>query len=236
MHPKRTATTAFSLIEVVLAVGILSFAVLIVAGMLSPTLQSVDDLLSKDKTAKLVSTVNAFLQNNATLPADSFLNVYELVEINQSSTNEAPPTNGERLFAYAYRADPSGTPRADDTLPPFTGTNATLGTDYIIAHAVRPTNDTLFPNGSTSITHSTFLNADLTAIEGDLFFIRIDAYTNLIPTNIPIPLDPDPTNYTEAVLPLQISFFKLPSTSTNSANLSSTNIQTNFTYNTAIVR
>ena len=54
----------FSLIEVVLAIGIFLVTVLALVGMLGPTLQSVDEVEKTDEIASVVNTVNAFLQSS----------------------------------------------------------------------------------------------------------------------------------------------------------------------------
>ncbi|WPJ97646.1 prepilin-type N-terminal cleavage/methylation domain-containing protein [Coraliomargarita algicola] len=63
--PHRTRRqTGFSLIEVVLAIGIFLVTVLALVGLLGPTLQSVDEVEKTDEVASVVNTVNAFLQNS----------------------------------------------------------------------------------------------------------------------------------------------------------------------------
>jgi hypothetical protein len=59
----------FSLIEVVLAIGIFLVTVLALVGLLGPTLQSVDEVEKTDEIASVVNTVNAFLQSS---PAIAF--------------------------------------------------------------------------------------------------------------------------------------------------------------------
>lgn len=54
----------FSLIEVVLAIGIFLVTVLALVGLLGPTLQSVDEVEKTDEIASIVNTINAFLQNS----------------------------------------------------------------------------------------------------------------------------------------------------------------------------
>jgi competence protein ComGC len=54
----------FSLIEVVLAIGIFLVTVLALVGLLGPTLQSVDEVEKTDEIASVVNTVNAFLQSS----------------------------------------------------------------------------------------------------------------------------------------------------------------------------
>lgn len=71
----------FSLIEVVLAIGIFLVTVLALVGLLGPTLQSVDEVEKTDEIASVVNTVNAFLQSSpAIAPGSSKFNaIYEAV-------------------------------------------------------------------------------------------------------------------------------------------------------------
>lgn len=54
----------FSLVEVVLAIGIFLVTVLALIGLLGPILQSVDEVEKLDEVSSVVNTVNAFLQNS----------------------------------------------------------------------------------------------------------------------------------------------------------------------------
>ena len=60
----RSDATGFSLIEVVLAIGIFLITVLALVGLLGPTLQSVDEVEKTDEVASVVNTINAFLQSS----------------------------------------------------------------------------------------------------------------------------------------------------------------------------
>ncbi|KRP35341.1 MAG: hypothetical protein ABS34_11215 [Opitutaceae bacterium BACL24 MAG-120322-bin51] len=59
-----TPQKGFSLIEVVLAIGIFLVTVLALVGLLGPTLQSVDEVEKTDEVSSIVNTINAFLQNS----------------------------------------------------------------------------------------------------------------------------------------------------------------------------
>lgn len=71
----------FSLIEVVLAIGIFLVTVLALVGLLGPTLQSVDEVEKTDEVSSVVNTVNSFLQSSPDIaPNDSkFDAIYEAV-------------------------------------------------------------------------------------------------------------------------------------------------------------
>jgi len=83
----------FSLIEVVLAIGIFLVTVLALVGMLGPTLQSVDEVEKTDEIASVVSTVNAFLQSSPVIgspsakpPVSKFDAIYNAVKSNDYAT------------------------------------------------------------------------------------------------------------------------------------------------------
>ena len=78
----------FSLIEVVLAIGIFLVTVLALVGLLGPTLQSVDEVEKTDEIASVVSTVNAFLQSSPNIApnASKFDAIYGAVASGDSAT------------------------------------------------------------------------------------------------------------------------------------------------------
>jgi hypothetical protein len=71
----------FSLIEVVLAIGIFLVTVLALVGLLGPTLQSVDEVEKTDEVSSIVNTLNAFLQNSPEIApgASKFDAIYNAV-------------------------------------------------------------------------------------------------------------------------------------------------------------
>jgi type II secretory pathway pseudopilin PulG len=90
----------FSLIEVVLAIGIFLVTVLALVGLLGPTLQSVDEVEKVDETVSVVSTVNAFLQSSPDInPGGSKFNaIYNAVTSGDHAT----------IFVYRYYDDQTG--------------------------------------------------------------------------------------------------------------------------------
>lgn len=78
----------FSLIEVVLAIGIFLVTVLALVGLLGPTLESVDNVEKTDEVASIVNTLNAFLQSSPDIAPTSsrFDAVYNAVANNGYAT------------------------------------------------------------------------------------------------------------------------------------------------------
>jgi Tfp pilus assembly protein PilV len=91
----------FSLIEVVLAIGIFLVTVLALVGLLGPTLQSVNEVEKTDAVSSVVNTVNSFLHNSPAIASGSnFETVFNALK--KSSDSSAT------LFVYqAYREDNS---------------------------------------------------------------------------------------------------------------------------------
>jgi len=83
-HHRVSRPYGFSLIEVVLAIGIFLVTVLALVGLLGPTLQSVDEVEKTDEVSSIVNTINAFLQNSPEIApgASRFNAIYNLVKSN----------------------------------------------------------------------------------------------------------------------------------------------------------
>jgi len=81
-HHRVSRPYGFSLIEVVLAIGIFLVTVLALVGLLGPTLQSVDEVEKTDEVSSIVNTINAFLQNSPEIApgASRFNAIYNLVK------------------------------------------------------------------------------------------------------------------------------------------------------------
>jgi type II secretory pathway pseudopilin PulG len=58
----------FSLIEVVMAIGIFLVTVLALVGLLGPTLKSINEVEKTDEVSSIVNTLNAFLQSSPEIP------------------------------------------------------------------------------------------------------------------------------------------------------------------------
>ena len=65
----RLRDEGFSLIEVIMAMGIFLVTVLALVGLLGPTLKSIDEIEKTDEVASIVNTINAFLQNSPDIAA-----------------------------------------------------------------------------------------------------------------------------------------------------------------------
>jgi hypothetical protein len=174
-RPSSSRTAAFSLVEVVIALGILSTSILVLVGLLAPSMRSIGDILQDDENRRIVGALNTRLQN------EGLATVYAWVK------------TGKDLSAYSYAADPvefagSGTASAPKPLPSAQGSGI-VGRDYIIATGVRTQDDSL-------------LSEDLKALAGQVFLVRLKV-SPLNPVAAEA-LPASVTDYREAHLAVQV--------------------------------
>jgi len=135
--PIRSRRAGFTLTEVLLAIGVLTIAVLALIGLLGPTIGQVSDVVANTEAMSTVSKVNATLQ------AEDFDDVYQWVQENQPTalpTGADPPfnTNIVKNVIYALDVVQPGTddPPRSLILLPDEDLNTELGTGEIIDGAV----------------------------------------------------------------------------------------------------
>mgnify|MGYP005862686213 CR=1 FL=1 len=124
----------FSLIEVVLAMGIFLVTVLALVGLLGPTLKSVDEVEKSDEVVSVVNTVNSFLQSspdigdsNSTPPVSKFDAIYDAVDNGGYATI---------LVFRQYATDDSISLKigfVGETAATVTNTDITNGVDEVLA-------------------------------------------------------------------------------------------------------
>lgn len=79
----KSKIRAFTLIEVVLALGVFLVSVLALIGLLAPMLQSIDEIEKIDEITSVVNTVTAFVQSSpkiATAGITKFDTIYNTIE------------------------------------------------------------------------------------------------------------------------------------------------------------
>jgi len=132
-HSKKTG---FSLIEVVLAIGIFLVTVLALVGLLGPTLQSIEKVEQTDEVSSIVNTVNAFLQSSVSIAPvgqSKFTEIFNAVAGDGSAT----------LFVFRQYNDRNDVGNVGLKIGFFGETSATVlnsdvsvGTDVIAAGPV----------------------------------------------------------------------------------------------------
>lgn len=235
--------SAFSLIEVVLAIGIFLVTILALVGLLGPTLKSVDDVDKTDEIVSVVNTLNAFLQNSPDInPNGSNFNaVFEAVRSGNFAT----------VLIFKEYANDTGTNvriRVGFVEGETTG-GETLGADAVVLNN-EFTNAPQDMNGS--IYRAVLSPSSVIPVEGTDFNGASVTYRNTDRVDGIYPLDGSLTlaRYAEGYFAMEVRIFaedpvdgydpsKLPPHSSDAPNADLANLNQLtplFTYNTAIVR
>ncbi len=203
-----TPTRGFTLIETVIAIGVL--AVLLTGFMLvfTPAAAGIKQAITTQDADRLTSTVEQELVTLRT--GDTATTGFEkaFTRIQQSTVQATA------LVAYQYRGNLASI-RSDGTPAPIASiTGKVAGTDYVIQTMVRRASDDLFKNTTSG---------DVTAIEGGLYLVKC---TQLVFKNNTLTLGTAGTisdlkgagsytavNYPEAVIPFAADFYNVPSKS-----------------------
>ena len=101
--PKHFGKAGFTLIEVVLALGVFLVSVLALVGLLGPMIQSVDNIEKMDEITSVVHTVDAFLQNSPDIAIrDGTPSVVTKTKFN-AIYEALSTTNGNEATVFVYR-------------------------------------------------------------------------------------------------------------------------------------
>lgn len=213
IQSKKTGRDGFTLVETVIAIGIL---VVLLTGFLAvfgPAARSIKKTLSIDEASRLQDTLLLELttirdgEERQRFQGDPFLKA-----INWIAQSEE---QGETILIYKYRALP-GQERQDGSLAPAGRGLAISGSDFIVEPMVRRLSDNL-------------IEEDLQSVEGRVFFVKLrqlvfgqqGVEVSEQPGQIVDPYRPganfagNPLAYPEAVVSFQAEYFNLPSTSLN---------------------
>lgn len=208
----------FTLLETVIAIGVLAVLLTAFLGVFGPATAGIRRAINVQEADRLASTleqelVNLRGQTEATTYPTGFDKAYQWIE--DSMKKNSP----NFLFIYQYRGDPSNL-RPDGTLEAYLNTNGVAGKEYTVVPMVRRRNDPLFEK-------------DLAALEGRVFAVRMTQLVfingQLTLTTDEIIRDPSPGNdppgtvppagtgaagrYPEAVIAFSAEFFGVSSTS-----------------------
>ena len=171
----------FTLVEVVLALGV--FAILIVGciGLLSLSSSTLRDVVTRDEAIHLTSALKQHLNQL------SFDAAYKLV----GNPNNPNPND---LYICSFRAQAQGTTNPDGTPLGYSGTARSAGEAYVVLPTVREAQDALLKSN------------DLPAREGRIFRVKLSlSASNPVITQLPVAS----ADYHEAVLTIQAKFFPL---------------------------
>ena len=217
----RRAAQGFTLMETVIAIGVLAILLTGFLAVFTPAAQGIRRSISAQQADRLASTLERELvtlraAQNPTSATTGFGKAFEWIRNGTNSSNA--------IFVYQYRGN-SANLRADGTPTPMPGNSGQPGVDYVVQSMARRLDDS-------------FLQADLGALEGAVFFVKP---TQLVLTNNqmtvgtagiirnPLPTGgnaSDALSYADAVIAFSAEFHSVPTKSY--AYLSGTQFATRF--------
>jgi prepilin-type N-terminal cleavage/methylation domain-containing protein len=208
-HPLQSPKSGFTLMETVIAIGVLALLLTGFIAVFAPAAEGIRKSINVQEADRLASTLEKELvtlrvgQGSGTI-TNGFNKAFDWIAKSNSAA--------EALFVYQYRGNPSSL-RADGTAEPMPGASGTPGEDHIVQPMARRKSDPLFME-------------DLNALEGNIFVVKCTQLVfnggQLENSNNPGAIV-DPKNpagpianadaYPEAVIAFSAQFFSLPSRS-----------------------
>lgn len=227
----RLRARAFTLIETVIAIGVL--AVLLTAFMLvfTPAADGIRKSINVQLADRMASTLESELallrvgeENDGAKIYTGFDKAYKWINDSMKTSNP------EAVFVYQYRGDLSKPLRADGTLQPFpSASKGVNGEDYTVVTMARRR---VAPSGTATDTN---FKDDLTALEGRVFAVKLTQLifsgsagliestkgkvTDPTPPEVDLTVLPGDTKpgisatYPEGAIAFSASFYGLPSSS-----------------------
>jgi len=198
-HPSFGSRGGFSLVETVIALGVLVVLLTSFMAVFSPAILGIRRTINVQEADRLVSAARQeleILRPGEEARQTSFLKAQEWIEKSHAAETA--------LVVYQYRGAITGAARADGTANRYTGAGGIAGVDFSVQPMMRRIGDAA-------------LKEDFEALEGRAFVVKM---RQLIPSTDPagarLVASPTPGTLvmveTSAVLALVAEFYELPST------------------------
>lgn len=218
---KRQSSGAFTLMETVIAIGVLAVLLTGFIAVFTPAAQGIRRSISSEQADRLTTTLEIELTTLRTAPAPNLATGFDKA-FNWIKGSNVP---ANAIFVYQYRGDPAVT-RPDGTPAPKSDITGKPGVNYIVQSMARLLSDAELTN-------------DLKAIEGSVFFVKptqlvfsggelkpnpagVGMISN--PSPLPVRVPPYPVNpeksddYAEAVIAFSAEFHSVPTKSLSYLN------------------
>lgn len=217
----KLARKGFTLIEVVLALGVFFISILSLIGLLAPMLKSVDEVEKIDEITSVVNTVNAYLQGSPEIADDDktkFDTIYEAVASEYHAT----------LFVFRQYTSDEGTDirleigfldETSDTIDSFNNIAGPIYRVVLSASSVTPDDSLTEPTRNSATGVYQLASADPAVYPEGYLAMEARIYAE---------------DWNEAFNPSNLPPHGPNAVSFNLQNLLS--FEPDFTFNTAIVR
>ena len=156
MNPSFKSARGFTLMESVIAIGVVAVLLTTFLAIFGPASQSIQRALSAQEADRLQTALERELSILREESDGNFDSAFDKAFDWLLNSHDA----GSAVLLYNYRGNPNDI-RRDGSLAPYTGKKGTSGKDYILQPAVRRT------GGSSSDQ----LQADLAQVEGRVYLV-----------------------------------------------------------------
>lgn len=207
MMTSKTQAKGFTLMESVIAIGIVAILLTTFLAVFGPATQGIRRAISVQEADRLASALERELQILRPKTDDDYDTAFDKA----FEWIQASGSDGSEIFLYNYKGN-AASMRSDGTMEPYTDTEGEPGREYILQAGVRQAGDSE-------------LEDDLEGISGPLFYVKM---TQLIfeggsltlgsPGKIEDPHNSgsaasSPDDYPEAVIAFNAQFYLLRSNS-----------------------
>ena len=154
-HSPSTPRGGFTLMETVIAIGVLAVLLTAFLAVFTPAAQGIRKAISAEEADRLAFTLErelVTLRDGEGDYATGFDKAYDWIESSHDS--------GQALLIYQYRGDPSQI-RPDGTMEPYTAADGVAGQDFVVQPVVRRKDAVAT------------LEDDLKALEGRIFTVKM---------------------------------------------------------------
>ena len=148
----------FTLVETVIAMGIITIMVTAFLAAFGPAVQGIRKSISAKEANRLASTLEYEL--SVLREGESFSTPFEKA-FDWIKRSGGTTTRNDFVLMYQYRGDVSSS-NPDGTLAPYTGTDGLPGKDYVVLSVVRRLGDSLIENELAP-----------KVVEGRVFYVRM---------------------------------------------------------------
>lgn len=205
MIPVRSHARGFTLLETVIAIGVLAVLLSAFLAVFGPATTGIRRTISSQEADRLST---ALVSELSTRREGSQTTDYTSGFDKGFNWIKDASDSGKTIFVYQYRANPSSGLRSDGSMEPYTSMNGVAGKDYIVQPMVRQRSDSMLAD-------------DLAVLEGRVFAVQptqlISQPASLATGTTGTITDPesgsgvsDSASYKASVIAFSAEFFEVP--------------------------
>jgi len=208
MKPFPTTKRGFTLMETVIAIGVLAVLLTAFMAVFGPATAGIRKAINAQEADRLVSSYEEELGTLRSSETSKYTTAFDKAFVWIRDSAKTP------VMIYQYRADPSKAPLADGAMAPYipaSGSPGTAGKDYVLRTGIRLRTDQLFVKDMAAVEGRVFTVVDTQLVYNGGQLIKGKAATIVDPVTGTAATKSD--DLQSAVIAFSAEFYVLPSTS-----------------------